>query len=419
VAQPSNPTLSTEQVAQALRLMRGVDGVELKFSVPDAERRSTVAALDMDPLDAQIRQVVFFDTPDLTLNSHGVVVRARRIQGKAGDAIVKLRPLVPDEVPPEVRTAPGFGVELDAMPGGFVCSGAMKAEVPNVDVREVVGGNRPLRKLLNKAQRALYEAHAPDGLSLDELAVLGPINVLKLKFTPTDFGRRVVAELWTYPDGSRILELSTKCAATEAFEVAAEARAFLTAHGIDLTVEQQTKTKTALEFFAREIGGAEPVQGQTDSSSNSSQEKPVSDLRETGAIDWLLIEAPDRKINGELVPPLLDLVDKRLIRILDAIVLVKPVEGEVQALTTSDLDPDEVGDLGALEGASSGLLSDEDVAAAGAALQPNSLGLLIVYENLWSLPFAIAARNAGGQLVGQGHIPIPAIVAALDAAERQ
>jgi hypothetical protein len=145
----------------------------------------------------------------------------------------------------------------------------------------------------------------------------------------------------------------------------------------------------------------------------------VSDLRETGAIDWLLIEAPDRKINGELVPPLLDLVDKRLIRILDAIVLVKPDEGEVQALTTSDLDPDEVGDLGALEGASSGLLSDEDVAAAGAALQPNSLGLLIVYENLWSLPFAIAARNAGGQLVGQGHIPIPAIVAALDAAERQ
>ena len=88
---------------------------------------------------------------------------------------------------------------------------------------------------------------------LDDLSVLGPINVLKLKFTPEGYGRRMVAELWLYPDGSRILELSTKCEPAEAFDVAAETRVFLGDHGIDLLAEQQTKTKTALEFFAAEL----------------------------------------------------------------------------------------------------------------------------------------------------------------------
>jgi hypothetical protein len=76
---------------------------------------------------------------------------------------------------------------------------------------------------------------------------------LKLKFTPADFGRRMVAELWFYPDGFRILELSTKCKAAEAFEVTAEAKAFLAERGIDLLAEQQTKTKAALQFFTHEL----------------------------------------------------------------------------------------------------------------------------------------------------------------------
>ena len=142
----------------------------------------------------------------------------------------------------------------------------------------------------------------------------------------------------------------------------------------------------------------------------------MSDLQETGAIDWLLVEARDKEINGELVPPLLDLVDRRLIRILDVVILVKR-DDDFDVLTTADLDPEQVGDLGGLAGASSGLVAAEDAATAAAAMQPNSLGLLVVYENLWSLPFAIAVRKAGGQLVAQGHIPIQAILAELDALE--
>jgi hypothetical protein len=244
--------LTDAQLEEMLALTSHAGSVELKLTVPDSEQRSTVAALGMDPLEGQIRQVFFFDTPDLRLNKRGVVVRARRVQGRGDDTVIKLRPIVPDQLPPSVRKAKTMVVEVDAMPGGYVCSASFKGDLgPGTAVREVAAGERPIRKLYSKEQRAFYAAHAPEGLALDDLTVLGPINVFKLKFTPKEFKRRLVAELWLYPDGERILELSTKCAPGEGFQVAAEARAFLAERGVDLLGEQQTKTKTALDFFAK------------------------------------------------------------------------------------------------------------------------------------------------------------------------
>jgi len=135
----------------------------------------------------------------------------------------------------------------------------------------------------------------------------------------------------------------------------------------------------------------------------------------TGTIDWFLVEFKGKKLDGSLVPPLLDLVDRRLIRILDALILLKKADGSFEALTTRDLDPAQVGGLGALAGASSGLLDDEDAGKAAAVLDGEAAGLLIVYENLWSTPFAIAVREAGGQLVASGRIPVQALLAKLDA----
>jgi hypothetical protein len=117
---------SDAQLIELVGLIEDSDSVELKLTVPEAHQRSTVAALGMDALDAQIRQVFFFDTPDLTLLQNGLVVRARRIQGKGGDTVVKLRPVVPTELPDALRRSSGFNVEVDALPGGFVCSGALK-----------------------------------------------------------------------------------------------------------------------------------------------------------------------------------------------------------------------------------------------------------------------------------------------------
>jgi hypothetical protein len=245
--------LSDEELGDLLDLVKGADSVELKLTLPEADQIATIRALKLDPLNAQIRQVFFFDTPDLALNQAGVVPRARRIQGKPHDTVVKLRPIVPDQLPPDVRKSPAMVVEVDAMPGGYVCSASLKGKVGPTEVFDSVAGDRPLRKLFSKEQRAFYTEHAPAGIELDDLVVLGPVFILKLKVSPAGYDRKLAAELWLYPDGSRILELSTRCAPSEMFDVALESRAYLAKLGLNLSGEQQTKTKTALEFFSGQL----------------------------------------------------------------------------------------------------------------------------------------------------------------------
>ena len=242
--------LSDADLQRLMDLIRDADSVELKLTLPESARATTGAALGVDPLDAQIRQVFFLDTPELALNAAGVVVRARRRQGEEGDTVVKLRPVVPNELAEDLRRSKTFNVEVDAMPGGFVCSASFKGVADNWAIREAAQGGRSISKLFSKEQRRFYEEHAPEGLRLDSLSILGPIPIIKLKVQPAGFARKLVGELWMYPDGSQIVELSTKAKPTEAFQVLAEAKAFLHSKGVDLTGEQQTKTKTALEFFS-------------------------------------------------------------------------------------------------------------------------------------------------------------------------
>jgi hypothetical protein len=245
--------LSDDQLREVLGLLRGADSAELKLTIPEDAQGRVIRGLGIDPLDARIRQVYFFDTPELTLNRAGVVVRARRIQDANADTTVKLRPVVPDEVPKSLRKDPAFKIEVDAMPNGFVCSGSLKGVATNDEVLAASEGLLRLRKLFGKTQRELYSTHAPDGLALDDLSVLGPINVLKLSMVPKTFGRKIAVELWSYPDGSRILELSTKCAPSQAFNVAAEIRARVAQSGLDLSGKQQTKTQAALRYFSKQL----------------------------------------------------------------------------------------------------------------------------------------------------------------------
>jgi hypothetical protein len=245
--------LSDADLSRMLELTKEADSVELKLTVVDSDIRSAVAGLGMDPLQAQIRQVFFLDTPDLRLDRHGVVVRARRIRRKGDDSVVKLRPVVPAELPAHLRLSPNVNVEVDAMPGGYVCSATLKGSPAPGAIQAAVAGTLPLRKLFSKEQRAFYAEHAPEGLILDDLTVMGPLTLLKLRFSPEGLDRRLVAELWFYPNATRILELSTKCAPAVAFQVAAETRAWLAARGIDLTGVQQTKTRAALTYFSRAL----------------------------------------------------------------------------------------------------------------------------------------------------------------------
>ena len=249
------------EIAELFATMSASDSVELKMTVVPDQHRTTIASLAIDPVEAQPRQVFFFDTPDLRLNQAGVVVRARRIQGGRGDTVVKLRPVVPDELPQELRRSPSFNVEVDILPGLIgVCSASLKGRASGAEIGDTVRGVSPLRKLFSKDQRAFYKEHAPADIDLDELQVLGPTFILKSVFQATSITRRFVAEAWFYPDGTRILELSTKCLPGDAMVVARESRKYIEDHGITVGGgTQQTKTKTALEFFStqlREAGAA-------------------------------------------------------------------------------------------------------------------------------------------------------------------
>ena len=243
-------SLSDAQLGELLNLSKQCDSVELKLTVPEAQERATIGSLGIDPLQAIIRQVFFFDTPDLALDAHGVVVRARRTQNKPDDTVVKLRPVVPSDLPDELRRSGSCKVEVDVMPGGFVCSASLSGGLRATDVAATLSGKRATRKLFSAEQRKFYAGHAPESIGLDDLTLLGPIFVLKAKLTPPELDRRLVAEMWLYPDGSRILELSAKCDPIDVFRVAAELRVYLSQHGVDLSGDQQTKTRKALEFFA-------------------------------------------------------------------------------------------------------------------------------------------------------------------------
>jgi hypothetical protein len=137
---------------------------------------------------------------------------------------------------------------------------------------------------------------------------------------------------------------------------------------------------------------------------------------EMGPIDYLLVEWPGRQPNGEAAPHLVDLVDRGLIRILDLLFITKDEEGNVAALNIADLGG-EVAELSIFEGASSGLLGDDDVEQAGGVLAPGTSAALLVFENSWAAPFAGAVRRSGGELVASGRIPAEDFLAALDAAE--
>jgi hypothetical protein len=169
---------------------------------------------------------------------------------------VKLRPVVPGDLPAKLRALETFGIEVDAMPGGFVCSASFKGVADPAKTKRVTLGQAAIRKTFNKDQRAFYKAHAPEGLELDDLSLLGPIFVVKVRFVPPELAHKLVAELWLYPDGSRIFELSTKCAPPDLMNAFTNVRDYLIERGIDRHGEQQTKTKKALEYFAKGLKAA-------------------------------------------------------------------------------------------------------------------------------------------------------------------
>ncbi|WP_234323163.1 DUF6325 family protein [Streptomyces bikiniensis] len=143
----------------------------------------------------------------------------------------------------------------------------------------------------------------------------------------------------------------------------------------------------------------------------------VDDVSEMGPVDYLVLEFPGDRMTGEGLSRLLDLVDRHIIRVLDLAFLRKDADGTVTVLEIADLDGDGELDLAVFGGASSGLLDEDDLREAAAALRPDSSAGVVVYENLWAAPLATALRRNGARVVAGGRIPPEDLLASLEAAE--
>ena len=138
---------------------------------------------------------------------------------------------------------------------------------------------------------------------------------------------------------------------------------------------------------------------------------------EIGPIDYIVLEFPGSRFKGEAWPLLIDLVERGVIRIIDVVFMKKELDGRIRGLAVADFDGDDQLDVAVFEGASSGLLEQDDLDEAGIALEPGSSAAVLVYENTWAAPLAAALRRTGAQMVASGRIPVPALLAALDVAE--
>ena len=142
-------------------------------------------------------------------------------------------------------------------------------------------------------------------------------------------------------------------------------------------------------------------------------------IDELGPVDYIVVEFPGNKFNGEIAPALGDLVDRNIVKVLDLVFVTKDADGAVEGFELGDLDPGIAGEIEKLEIDIAHILSEDDVVKVAEALEPDSSAAVLVWENTWAAPFASAVRRSGGQLVASGRIPIQALIGALEARRRR
>jgi hypothetical protein len=136
-----------------------------------------------------------------------------------------------------------------------------------------------------------------------------------------------------------------------------------------------------------------------------------------GPIDFVLLEFPGDRVTGRAAEALLDLVERGIVRVYDALVISKSEDGSFAGIDLADLTPDGLGGFAAFAGAQSGMLGDEDLQLAADAMTPGTIAALIVYENTWAVPFVAAAMESGGEVIASARIPAQDVMDALDATD--
>ena len=248
-------TSQTQPCAPALTDM---DAVEIKVTIrPDQELRAE-RAMELNEDTAVVRILYFYDTPKLDLFKAGVVLRARLIKGADDDSTVKFRPVEAARIAQEWKDLKGFKLEADCVGDQTVCAASLTALQQRDEIRQVEKGERAIDKLFSKDQERFLAEFCERPVDFAKLRVLGPIRVLRWKLTQNGFPHELTLEEWRLPDGDDLVEVSIKTSPADAAQARKDFEQHLRDLGLDPKGAQETKTRTALEYFAKACRKAEP-----------------------------------------------------------------------------------------------------------------------------------------------------------------
>ena len=246
-AAPRAWRMANDDLDRMFTLVQEVGQVELKFAVAEESHAAVRTLLEVGA--KRTRTVYYLDTADLTLRRQGALARVRG--GQRPDSVVKLRPIDPDAVPPALRRRDDFTVEVDVTPDSFIASGSLKRRLRRHAVERAVHGRNRLRTLFSDQQLALIDSRLHGVLTVDDLQPWGPVEVRRTRPGQDGPGRGLELQEWIYPDGSRLMEVSTRCGSADLLQTAAQAKAFLDRHAIAQSGPCPTKADSTLDYFTR------------------------------------------------------------------------------------------------------------------------------------------------------------------------
>jgi hypothetical protein len=244
-------SIQSNSSQQHARAISGMDAVEIKVTIrPDQELRAE-RALAVDEDTAEVRIIYFYDTPELELCNAGVALRARLVKGDSDDSTVKFRPVDTGQVSEQWRRVEGFKLEADCVGDRIVCSASLTNSQQRGEIEDVAKGRRAIEKLFSKEQERFLCEFCNCIIDFGALRVLGPIRVLRWKLKQKGFPYEWTVEEWRLPDGDDLVEVSIKTPPEDAVKARKAFDEHLRNLGLDPQGAQETKTRTALNYFAK------------------------------------------------------------------------------------------------------------------------------------------------------------------------
>lgn len=239
------------RAGQAAKATAGAEAIEVKVTVVDRQEAATLRKFGLERKKGQRRRIFFYDTPTLSLYKKGIMLRARETDGDDCDSTVKIRPVDPKRIADKWRKKSGFKVEADAVGPKVIRSASFSTTQKSKEIDEVASGDRPIAKLFSGEQEEFLQEMAPVPVDLRKLVTLGPVVAMRWKLQHKGLPWELCAEEWRLPDGQDVIEISIKAPQPAAAAAQAALESFLAELGITRESRQQTKTLTALEYFAR------------------------------------------------------------------------------------------------------------------------------------------------------------------------